>query len=112
MTARDKSSAEMIDKSILQIIRLIPKGRVTSYGAIGNAVGLKSGARQVARAVVYLHEKHPTIPVHRVVNSAGKLTGPFEARKRLLQKEGIVIQGDRILDFNRIFWNPIEEVNF
>jgi methylated-DNA-protein-cysteine methyltransferase-like protein len=105
-------SKEMIYRSILEIVKLIPKGRVTSYGAIANAIGLKSGARQVARAIVELHEINRSMPAHRVINGAGKLTGPHNARKKLLQNEGVKIQGDRVLDFNRIFWNPTDEVTF
>ncbi|EKB51099.1 O-6-alkylguanine-DNA:cysteine-protein methyltransferase [Cecembia lonarensis LW9] len=100
---------------VYQVVKLIPKGRVTSYGAIANYLGLKSGARMVGYAMNASHYQ-PDIPAHRVVNRAGVLTGkhhfetPFKMQE-LLEQEGIKIEKDKIIAFEQHFWDPMELEN-
>lgn len=97
---------------VYQVVMLIPEGRVTSYGAIANYLGIKSGARMVGYAMNASHTL-PEIPAHRVVNREGVLTGKhhFSSPSRmqeLLELEGIRVEKDKILDFQKYFWDPIE----
>jgi methylated-DNA-protein-cysteine methyltransferase-like protein len=97
---------------VYEVARLIPKGRVTSYGAIGNYLGAKSSARMVGWA---MHGCPKDVPAHRVINSAGLLTGkhhfqPPEKMERLLKREGIVVVNDKVKNFKEIFWDPAREL--
>jgi methylated-DNA-protein-cysteine methyltransferase-like protein len=98
---------EAIYKAIFDVVRSIPKGRVSSYGAIAKAVGLKSGARMVGRAMG--HAK-TSVPVQRVVNSAGVLSGDEGQRKKKLEAEGITVKAGKVVDFKKVFWDPMEEL--
>ena len=95
---------------VYQVVREIPKGRVTSYGTIAHYLGLKSGARMVGYAMNAAHA-HLDVPAHRVVNRAGVLTGkhhfatPSQMQERL-EEEGIRIENDKIIDFEKVFWDP------
>ena len=107
-----KTEKENYFDLVYQVVRLIPKGRVTSYGTIANYLGLKSGARMVGYAMNACHSQ-PDVPAHRVVNRNGLLTGkhhfsPPERMQQLLESEGIRVVSDKIQDFNLHFWNPIE----
>jgi methylated-DNA-protein-cysteine methyltransferase related protein len=95
---------------IYQVVRLIPYGRVTSYGAIANYLGLKSGARMVGYAMNASHVVE-NLPAHRVVNRNGLLTGRHhfptsDSMQKLLEAEGIKIESDQVVDFKNIFWDP------
>jgi methylated-DNA-protein-cysteine methyltransferase related protein len=109
--------AENIYDFIYAIVRKIPKGRVSSYGAIAKAVGMKSGARLVGYAMNGSHTIKPKVPAHRVVNSKGLLTGKFhfatltEMQERL-EKEGVKVVDDQVQDFEKIFWDPLKELEF
>lgn len=97
---------------VYQVVVLIPHGRVTSYGAIANYLGIKSGARMVGWAMNAAHTL-AHVPAHRVVNSQGLLTGKnhFENPKAMqerLETEGIAIEKDKVIDFKTVFWNPTE----
>ena len=98
---------------IYQVVRLIPHGRVTSYGAIAEYIGLKSGARFVGWAMNACHAD-PFIPAHRVVNSQGLLTGKFyfgeNRMQELLEAEGIEVRNDKIRNFEKVLWKPLEEL--
>jgi methylated-DNA-protein-cysteine methyltransferase related protein len=98
---------------IYQIVKLIPSGRVSSYGAIAEYLGLKSGARFVGWAMNACHAD-PEIPAHRVVNSQGLLTGKFyfggDRMQQLLEKEGVAVKNDKVQNFKEIVWKPIEEL--
>lgn len=99
---------------VYQVVRMIPKGRVTNYGAIAHYLGLKSGARMVGYAMNAAHTLDD-VPAHRVVNSQGLLTGKmhFETPTRmqdLLEKEGIKVQNDKVQNFDQVFWNPEVEL--
>ncbi|MCF8451004.1 MAG: MGMT family protein [Taibaiella sp.] len=112
-TAPDKDS---IYTAIYDIVRCVPKGRVTSYGAVAAAIGSASGARVVGYAMNLCHNIKPKVPAHRVVNRNGMLTGkhhfsPPEKMQQLLEKEGITIRNDIVEDFERLFWDPLKEIN-
>jgi len=97
-------------EDVYEVTRLIPVGRVTSYGAIANYLGLKSSARMVGYALNSAHIDK-TIPAHRVVNRNGLLSGKFhfeypEQMEELLAQEGILVQDDKIVDFKAKFWDP------
>ncbi len=98
---------------IYQVVKLIPQGRVTSYGAIAEYLGLKSGARFVGWAMNACHAD-PTIPAHRVVNSQGLLTGKFyfgeNRMQQLLESEGIVVKNDKVQKFDLVVWKPLLEL--
>lgn len=98
-----------------QVCREIPKGRVTSYGAIAKYLGAARGARMVGWAMNNAHSM-PDIPAHRVVNRNGQLTGkmhfnPPEAMEQLLEKEGIKVKKDTIINFKEVYWDPSIELS-
>lgn len=100
---------------VYDIARQIPKGRVTSYGAIAAALGAKSSARMVGWAMNNAHAMKPAVPAHRVVNRQGLLTGKMhfstpETMQRALEKEGIKVVNDQVQDFKKLFWDPAEEL--
>ncbi|AFL83982.1 O-6-methylguanine DNA methyltransferase [Belliella baltica DSM 15883] len=105
-----KSKSENYFDQVFQVVKLIPRGKVTSYGAIANYLGLKSGARMVGYAMNASHGEKD-VPAHRVVNRNGVLTGKhhFSSPKEmeeLLEKEGVVVEDDQVLDFETVFWDP------
>jgi methylated-DNA-protein-cysteine methyltransferase-like protein len=100
---------------VFELVRLIPKGRVTSYGAIAKSLGSGGSARMVGYAMSNAGLSHPPVPAHRVVNSTGLLTGKFhfsppELMEELLQAEGIVVVDNKIKDFKVVFWDPMLEL--
>ena len=98
---------------VYEVVKQIPRGRVTSYGAIAACLGTKLSARMVGWAMNSAHDPSLKLPAHRVVNRNGMLTGkmhfgdPDEMQKRL-EKENIKIENDRIVDFKKVFWDPTE----
>lgn len=102
-------------QSVYDVVRLIPFGRVTSYGAIAEYLGTKGSARMVGWAMNASHTEVSSIPAHRVVNRKGLLTGKrhFGApgiMEQLLRNEGIEVKDDQITDFDKHFWNPVKEL--
>ncbi len=100
---------------VYEVARQIPKGRVTSYGAIAAALGTKSSARMVGWAMNGCHRVKPKVPAHRVVNRNGMLTGkhhfnPPGIMEELLKKEGIKVKNDQVVEFKKLFWDPVEEL--
>ena len=100
---------------VYQVVRLVPKGRVTSYGAIAAYLGAKSSSRVVGYAMNGAHQVKPKVPAHRVVNRNGLLTGKhhFETpyhMQELLAKEKIIVENDSIVDFKKLFWDPSIEL--
>ncbi|HVS95373.1 MAG TPA: MGMT family protein [Puia sp.] len=100
---------------VYEVARQIPRGRVTSYGAIGAALGARSSARMVGWAMNACHHAKKPVPAHRVVNHAGLLTGrhhfnPPERMQRLLEREGVAVKNDKVVDFARLFWDPSKEL--
>lgn len=111
----EQQSAD-IAELVYELVRMIPKGRVSSYGAIARAVGLTSGARLVGRLMGLSNGVMPAVPAHRVVNSAGLLSGKFHfgpgnEMQRLLEKDGVVVVSDRVRDFKKLFWDPLNELS-
>ena len=104
-------------QQVFDIARQVPKGRVTSYGAIAKCIGTGKSARLVGWDMNSSGKIKPKVPAHRVVNSSGLLTGKFHFEtltkmEELLAKEGIKVKNDKVVDFKKIFWNPIEELGF
>ena len=100
---------------MFEVVRQIPKGRVTSYGAIAAALGAKSSARMVGWAMNGSHRVRPKVPAHRVVNRQGLLTGKIhfdypEQMQELLEKEGVKVVDDQVVDFQKKFWDPAKEL--
>jgi methylated-DNA-protein-cysteine methyltransferase-like protein len=99
-------------QDVHEVVRLIPTGRATSYGAIANYLGLKSSARMVGWA---MNGCPPDVPAHRVVNRVGLLSGKNNfsqpnQMQELLESEGIIVKDDQIIGFKKIFWDPIIEL--
>ncbi len=98
---------------IYQVVREIPRGRVTSYGAIAAYLGMKGGARMVGWAMNASHTLSD-VPAHRVVNRNGVLTGKnffgVDRMQELLQSEGIQVKNDQIIQFKDHFWDPSAEL--
>lgn len=99
---------------VYAVVKLIPRGRVTSYGAIACYLGSKQSSRMVGWAMNASHKLNG-VPAHRVVNRKGILTGKhhFETSNRmqeLLEKEGVNIKEDQIVNFNELFWDPMQEL--
>ena len=110
-----QENKENIYDAIYQVVRSIPQGRVSSYGAIAAAIGLASGARLVGYAMNNSHFAIPSVPAHRVVNRNGQLTGkhhfsPPELMQQLLEAEGVKVENDMVLDFDALFWDPMKEL--
>lgn len=102
---------------VYEVARQIPKGRVTSYGAIAECLGTKLSARMVGWAMNGAHRIKPKVPAHRVVNRNGMLTGKFhfgspDSMEKLLKKEGIKVKDDKVINFEKLFWNPVDELGF
>ena len=103
-------------EQVYEVARLIPKGRVTSYGAIAAFLGSKMSARMVGWAMNGAHQLTPKVPAHRVVNRNGMLSGkahfstPTEMEE-LLAKEKVFVKDDTIIDFVKKFWDPAIELS-
>ena len=101
--------------SVYKVVRLIPKGRVTSYGAIAKYLGSAGSSRIVGYAMNAAHSQKPKVPAHRVVNRNGELTGkhhfatPYQMQE-LLEKEKIKVKNDKIIDFKKLYWDPTENL--
>jgi methylated-DNA-protein-cysteine methyltransferase-like protein len=101
---------------VYQVVRMIPTGRVTSYGAIASYLGTRGSARMVGYAMNAAHSVFPPVPAQRVVNRNGLLTGKFHfgsenLMQQLLENEGIRVENDKVLDFKNIFWDPNFELD-
>ena len=103
-------------QNVFDVVRLIPKGRVTSYGAIAKYLGSGGSSRMVGWAMNASHHVKPKVPAHRVVNRNGMLTGKmhFETptkMQELLAKEKIKVKNETVLDFEKLFWDPMIELD-
>ncbi|PWT95956.1 MAG: cysteine methyltransferase [Bacteroidetes bacterium] len=110
-----RNSKDSFFEVVFDIVRLIPRGRATSYGAIAEYSGLKLSARMVGWAMNAAHVASPSIPAHRVVNRNGMLSGRHHfatptLMEELLKSEGIKIKDNTIVDFDKIFWDPAREL--
>ncbi len=100
-------------ETIYELVRAVPAGRVTTYGAVAEAIGLKSGARMVGYALAQSHGVQPEVPAHRVVNRIGLLTGrhhfsPPEAMQQALEAEGTKVENHQVQSFVTKLWRPLE----
>ena len=100
---------------VYEVVRLIPNGRVTSYGAIARYLGSPQASRMVGWAMNQAHVHPHFVPAHRVVNRMGLLTGKHhfdgpDVMRELLESEGAIIKEDRILNFVDIYWDPVIEL--
>lgn len=101
-------------QDVYEVVKLIPAGRVTSYGAIAAYLGTKGSARMVGWAMNQAHAI-PEVPAHRVVNRSGLLTGKHHfgsptSMQELLAKEGVIVNEDQVQNFTQLFWDPIIEI--
>ena len=99
---------------VYEVVRLIPYGRVTSYGAIARYLGAPGSARMVGWAMNASH-KMEDIPAHRVVNRKGLLTGKHhfqgtDLMQQLLENEGVQVSNHQVIDFEKLFWDPSKEL--
>lgn len=111
----DSSKNYSFFENVWDVVRKIPKGRVSTYGAIANYLGAKSSARMVGWAMNASFGVKPKVPAQRVVNRNGMLSGKVHfatptLMEELLQKEGIKVEDDKVLDFNKKFWDPNVEL--
>ncbi len=102
---------------VYDVVRQIPKGRVSSYGAIASYLGTRLSARMVGWAMNGAHRVKPKVPAQRVVNRNGMLTGKmhFETptqMEELLKKDGVKVKNDTVVDFKTIFWDPLTELSY
>lgn len=114
---KDDSKNYSFFEDVWSVVRQIPKGRVTSYGAIANFLGTKLSARMVGWAMKAAHDLHSPVPAQRVVNRNGMLTGRlhYETPTRmqeLLEKDGVKVENNTVVDFEKRFWDPVKELGF
>ncbi len=101
---------ESVTHLIHDLVRQIPRGRVTTYGAIAKVLGL-ANPRMVGKAMSQIDGKGKPVPAQRVVTSSGRLShDTSHHRHTLLEKEGILLNGDKIVDFKKLFWDPGREL--
>jgi methylated-DNA-protein-cysteine methyltransferase related protein len=110
----DRSEESFFDK-VYEVVRLIPAGRVTSYGAIAEYLGTRGSARMVGWAMNSAHTGTLQVPAHRVVNRVGLLTGKHHfggprVMQQLLESEGIKVKNDQVMRFQEVFWDPGKEL--
>ena len=111
MPQKKKPAEYNFFEDVFAVVKLIPKGRVTSYGAIANYLGTRLSARMVGWA---MHACPKGVPAHRVVNSQGLLTGKHHFKgntmQKLLEKERVKVVNDKIQRFSEVFWDPSVEL--
>lgn len=100
---------------VYEVTKLIPYGKITSYGAIASYLGSGRSARMVGWALNVCHNNPELIPAHRVVNRFGLLTGKHHfgnstTMEQLLENEGLIINNDKIINFRENFWDPLTEL--
>jgi methylated-DNA-protein-cysteine methyltransferase related protein len=100
---------------VYEVARLVPKGRVTTYGAIARYLGTAGSSRMVGWAMNGAQRQIPPVPAQRVVNRIGLLTGKHhfgspDLMQQLLENEGVAVENDLVVDFKKLFWDPSEEL--
>lgn len=100
---------------VFEVVLQIPYGRVTSYGAVAEYLGLRGSARMVGWAMNASHTSNRNVPAHRVVNRNGLLTGKHhfggpKVMQQLLESEKIKVKNDKVVNFEKLFWNPAKEI--
>ncbi|WP_300286732.1 MGMT family protein [uncultured Alistipes sp.] len=108
-----KPDYKEFERAVYDVVAAVPPGRVTSYGAIARALGYPLHARLVGRAMGRCDD--PAVPAHRVADSRGRLSGrhafgdPHRMGDRL-EAEGVRVACDRVVDWRRVFWDPLDEI--
>ncbi|AHJ96527.1 MGMT family protein [Hymenobacter swuensis] len=102
-------------QEVHEVVRLVPQGRVTTYGAIAHYLGARHGARMVGWAMMAAHTANEYVPAHRVINRNGLLTGKHHfatptAMQEALETEGVTVVEDQVQDFKTRFWDPAVEL--
>ncbi len=115
MTKSGEFTSHSFFDDVHDVARQIPKGRVTSYGAIANYLGTKMSARMVGWAMNAAHIAKPKVPAQRVVNRNGMLSGKMHfatptLMEELLKKDGVAVKDNTVVDFEKRFWNPATEL--
>ena len=100
---------------VYEVVRKIPPGRITTYGAIASYLGSRGSSRMVGWAMNHSHRADPSLPAHRVVNRQGILTGKHHfgssnIMQQLLENENIEVVNDQIIHFDNHFWDPAKEL--
>ena len=112
---KDAHDDRSFEHDVFDVVRAIPPGRVTSYGAIAKVLGATRASRRVGWVLNKSFGKQPAVPAHRVVNRLGMLTGAihFPADRPMAEQlvaEGVVIENDTVVDFEAVFWDPMTEL--
>jgi len=111
-----KKAEHSFFEAVWEVVALIPRGKVTSYGAIAKYLSTPKAARMVGWAMNASHAAKLDIPAHRVVNRLGILSGKIhfgqiDIMEKLLENEGIIIEADKIVNFEEKFWDPSRELS-
>lgn len=111
----EKVPADSFYQKVYYVVRQVPKGRVTTYGAIARYIGTGMSSRMVGWALNACHQVQPPVPAQRVVNRNGLLTGRLHfptptLMEELLRKEGVKVKEDKVQNFKKTFWDPAEEL--
>ena len=114
-TASNGPAPRNFFQDVHEVVRLIPTGRVSTYGTIAHYLGSRQGARTVGYAMMAAHTADEYVPAHRVVNRLGHLTGRLHftsptAMQEALEAEGVRVEEDRVVDFAKLFWDPALEL--
>jgi len=109
------SEQESFFTKVYEVVKMIPYGRVSSYGAIAAYLGTRGSARMVGWAMNASQHSLNTIPAHRVVNRNGMLSGKHHfggtnTMQQLLENEGITVIDDHIQEFEKVHWDPAKEL--
>lgn len=114
MSKKEKADNDFFVR-VYEVARLVPYGRVTTYGAIARFIATGRSARMVGWALNVSHHRSGFIPAHRVVNRNGELTGKLHfgnstTMQQLLENEGIHVENDMVVEFSEKFWDPSKEL--
>ncbi|MGQ9863678.1 MAG: MGMT family protein [Bacteroidia bacterium] len=112
---RKRSEGANFFEQVIWVVKQVPSGRVTTYGAIARYLGSKGAARAVGYALYQCRHQVPAFPAHRVVNSQGLLTGKYHfgdvmRMQQLLQAEGIYVRNNQVQNFEKVLWDPHENL--
>lgn len=115
MAGRFSSDPNSFFNDVYEVVAQIPRGRVTSYGAIASYLGIRGSARMVGWAMNASHTQTTQVPAHRVVNRVGMLTGRHHfgnplIMQQLLESEGVEVVNDQVVKFSELFWDPSAEL--
>jgi methylated-DNA-protein-cysteine methyltransferase related protein len=115
MATKKQSENNDFFSKVFEVTKLIPYGRITSYGAIARYLGSGRSARMVGWALNNCHNYQEFIPAHRVVNRNGLLSGKYHfgnstTMEQLLENEGIIIEDDQVINFREKFWDPMTDL--